>query len=295
MKKAYFLTKMIISVTIILISSGCTANNATEYSGFFMDSYAQFKVWNGQAKELSQTAEDLDALFSMYNENSDIYKINTNANAVIVHDDTIAIINDTIKLNDEFGGGVDITVGGLTLLWNITSEKPEIPAKEEIDSALLQTGIDKIEIDSTKNTVISQGTRLDLGAVAKGYACDKIKKQLNETDARCAVVTFGSSSLLYGEKPDGQPFRVAIKDPEESGGIIGTFEADACFVSTSGGYERFFEIGGVKYQHILDINTGYPAQTDLISVTVICDGGLKSDFLSTLIFIGGSKELDAHL
>ena len=104
----------------------------------------------------------------------------------------------------------------------------------------------------------------------------------------------GSSSLLYGKKPDGKDFSVAVKDPESPDGMLLKFTCGECFVSTSGGYERYFEADGKRYIHIFDKTTGRPVQTDLTSVTVICDGGLKSDQLSTSVFIGGTKKLGEY-
>ena len=101
--------------------------------------------------------------------------------------------------------------------------------------------------------------------------------------------------MCYGEKPDGAAFQIQIRDPDGDG-TLGTVSTDSCFLSTSGGYERYFIADdGKKYCHILDPKTGMPAESDLTTVTVFCDSGLKSDFLSTLIWMEGSKNLPAHL
>ena len=104
-----------------------------------------------------------------------------------------------------------------------------------------------------------------------------------------------SSMLLYGEKPEGEPFRIAIRGADD-GEILGTVETDSCFLSTSGGYERFFtDENGKNYSHILDSVTGYPVETDLETVTVFCENGLLSDYLSTLIYMDGTKSIGKHL
>ncbi len=283
----------VIFVTFLFSACGTTAPH--EYSGFVMDTYAQFKVWGGDAKALFSTAQELDKLYSMYSLDSEISKINENSGEVSVSADTLSIIEQSITLNEEFGDGVNITVGGLTLLWNVTSDNPIIPQKGEIEAELSKLAKSNMIVSHEDETVTLSAGKLDLGAVAKGYACDKIKAQLDGTDVKCAIVTFGSSSLLYGQKPDQKPFVVAVKNPDVNSGILGELELSEGFISTSGGYERFFEIDGELYHHILDVKTGYPVNTDLTSVTVICDSGIKSDFLSTLIFIGGTKELDKHL
>jgi thiamine biosynthesis lipoprotein len=103
-----------------------------------------------------------------------------------------------------------------------------------------------------------------------------------------------SSVLLYGKKPDNSKFNVEIRNPDGNG-IIGTVKTDACFLSTSGGYERFFTVDGENYPHIIDLSTGYPTQSDLTSVTVFCDSGILSDYLSTKILIEGTENIENHL
>jgi thiamine biosynthesis lipoprotein len=138
--------------------------------------------------------------------------------------------------------------------------------------------------------------------VAKGYACDRARAILDsKKDISSAIITTGSSTLLYGAKQDGSDFSAAVRNPDGSGSYLGVIKTKQCFISTSGGYERFFEADGKKYSHILDTQTGYPVETDLASVTVVCpfDGtdycGLKSDFLSTLIYMDGTKKLDSYI
>ena len=168
--------------------------------------------------------------------------------------------------------------------------------EDEIKKAISTTGYEKI---SLKDGIVSKEkeTKLDFGAVAKGYACDLVYKNLSEKECSYAIVSIGSSSLLFGEKPDKTDFKIEIKNPD--GNIpLGMIETKECFVSTSGGYERFFVADGKIYSHILDTKTGYPVKTDIVSVTVLCygeNGGIKSDFLATDIFIGGTENLKKHL
>lgn len=113
---------------------------------------------------------------------------------------------------------------------------------------------------------------LDLGSVGKGIACDEVRGVLEKAKIKRAVVSVGGSILLYG---DGEKFTVGIRDPfsESSAESFARLTLPACCVSTSGSYERYFERGGVRYHHILDPKTGYPAESGLVSVTVVCDDG----------------------
>ncbi|MDR0943516.1 MAG: FAD:protein FMN transferase [Ruminococcus sp.] len=195
--------------------------------------------------------------------------------------ETSDITEKTVALNERFGNEIDIRIGALTRLWGISTDNPKIPTETEIAAAL------------------SDKSYLDLGAVAKGYALDKAYEALKSADSNTesgyAIISAESSILLYGKKPESL-FKTAIKSPFIPEELVGYIETDAAFISTSGGSERYFEADGKRYSHILDPFTGYPVDTDLASVTVIVptstpDGGIMSDFLSTLIFIRGSDGL----
>lgn len=199
------------------------------------------------------------------------------------------------RLSEQTGGFIDVTCGALTELWGISTDSPAVPSQEEIDNAL---GTLHGSFDSLSE--LPDGTRLDLGASAKGYACGKAAEYLEGTDISCAVVSLGSSTLLYGEKPDGTSFKAAVKNPSDPSGYLGMIVTSAAYVSTSGGYERFFEQDGVKYEHILSTETGRPVETDLISVTVIFpygaeNGGILSDMLATAVYAGGTEGLAEYM
>jgi len=191
-----------------------------------------------------------------------------------------------------FGDSVNFTCGTLTRIWGISSLTPRVPEEFEIESALGTITSEDLPFDK-----MPSGTMLDFGASAKGFACDKIKALLDGNNAECGIISLGSSMLLYGEKPDKTQFSAAVRDPFADGsGYLGIIKTDGAFISTSGGYERFFEQDGVKYEHILSPETGYPVETDLVSVTVIApsdteNGGIYTDLLATAIYAGGTKAL----
>jgi len=134
---------------------------------------------------------------------------------------------------------------------------------------------------------------IDLGATGKGYALDKAKAVLDDAKVEGALVTVGGSILVYGEKADGSSFKVGVRDPlkpDDTNAMIGYLEfapGTVTCVSTSGGYEKFKTYEGKDYHHILDSKTGYPSDSGLLSVTVVCDNGLVSDGLSTACFVLG--------
>ena len=169
------------------------------------------------------------------------------------------------------------------------------PASKSISIYLSQRCPD--HVTAADGTVtLTDGAQLDCGAVGKGYSLDCVKEALDQSGtAGYGTVSMTSSILCYGEKPDGKPFQIEIRDPSGDG-TLGTVSTDSCFLSTSGGYERYFIADdGKQYCHILDPKTGMPAESDLTTVTVFCDSGLQSDFLSTLIWLEGTEHLEEHL
>lgn len=193
----------------------------------------------------------------------------------------------------------DPTIGPLIQLWNIdeqaVTESAAVPSKEEIDKALAACGLDKINLIKNADgyrVFLKEGASIDLGAVGKGMALEILRNMLKEKqEVKGAVVTIGGSVLAYGEKPDGSDWKVGIVDPFTAGESLGVLTVPAGYcVSTSGDYERYIEVDGKKYHHILDEKTGYPAESGVRSVTILCESGWQSDAFSTACFVLGEKE-----
>lgn len=221
-------------------------------------------------------------------------------------------IQDCLKLWEQSDGALDITLGKVVSLWNIDTysanggEGFEVPSKEAIEEALSQAGMEKIHLQNNLVPQDDQTTQqnsqpssqftfdgpvsLDLGAVGKGIALDRIHDVLMEGGASAAIIQVGGSVLTYGEKPNGQPFKVAVVNPLDTGKQLGylSLKGQWC-VSTSGDYERYVEKDGVRYHHILDPKTGYPVDNELCSVTILAKNGFLSDALSTACFVCGTK------
>lgn len=272
-------------ITLTGCASDASRQPQTQRTVFVMDTTASVKGTASDAELAVDTLTRLGGLFDRYDQSSDIYAINARQNAA-VSDYTAELIEQSMRLSETYGGKVSIFAGSITDAWNITAEKPSVPAEETIERALNGFRNASFSLDSMSFT--DENGSVDVGSVAKGYALDKVKEQLG---GDCCIVSMTSSVLLHGKKPDGGKFAVSVRDPEGGEKSLGTLHTDECFLSTSGGYERFFEIDGKRYIHIFDLSTGKPCETDLASVTVICDNGLLSDFLSTLIFIEGTARL----
>lgn len=147
--------------------------------------------------------------------------------------------------------------------------------------------------ESVSSIYIGDKCTLDLGAVGKGIACGVVQDYLKkQKEVSGAVIAVGGSILLYGSKADGSDWNVAVQNPRgQDGEAMGVLSLSGTTnVSTSGDYEKYFMQDGKRYHHILDPSTGYPADSGLISVTIVSDSGLLSDGLSTACFVLGKEK-----
>lgn len=230
-------------------------------------------------------------LLSRYEDGSDVNRINTSdGKAVAVSPEVASIISDAIDVSVDSNGVFDITVGKITELWGFGSDKQRVPSAEEIETYLPYVGSKKLKL-SDSNVILGKNQAVDLGAVGKGAACDIIRTQLEQTKTDSAVISVGGSLLLYGKRD----FSIGIVNPDNDRDYMGTLKISDTCVSTSGNYEQFFEQNGKKYHHILNASTGYPAESRLKSVTVICESGVISDALSTACYIMGYNDASLAL
>ena len=227
-----------------------------------------------------------NSVLSWRKEGSDVYRINKGSGTqVSVSPDTVKIIGKCIDISDDCGGVFDITIGNVTKLWDFGGNNQRLPSDDEIKTALGSVGYKNVSI-SGNAVQIKKGQSLDLGAVGKGFVCDKIKELLDKGRTKSAVVSVGGSLLIYGNRT----FSVGIINPDNDKQSMGTLKLKDTCVSTSGNYEKYFEQDGKRYHHILNATTGYPATSEFKSVTVVCESGLISDALSTVCYIAGYRK-----
>lgn len=272
-----------------------TKRTLSESSGGY-DHKADFFAMDTVVSVRSQSdiTKDIENIFSEYqnvldcnSEESEVYRLNKTS-SITASDILSETVSGVLNLNNEYGSLTDITVGRLTSLWNVTGENPAVPEESEIKTALETVGTDNIVTDGSEIT-LKNNAALDFGAVGKGAVLDSCLDYLDKNACKKTYISTGSSLLLYGNGS----FDVSITDPD--GGILASVKTEQCFLSTSGGYERYFEAHGKTYCHIIDPRTGYPTETDLTTVTVFSDSGIESDFLSTMIFLDGSENIEKYL
>lgn len=230
--------------------------------------------------------------FSRTLKDSDIYKINHACGAPVeVHEETAELIRAGITYGEQSNGVFDITIGALTDLWDIPNNNGFIPDEKAIEKAAATVDYTQILVEGNTVTLKDPEAKLDLGGIAKGYAADQMKKYLNAHGVNEGFINLGGNVLTLGEKADGKPYRIGIREPfSKEGETITAVDVTDRSIVTSGRYERYFEKDGHIYHHILNPVTGYPYDNDLNSVTILSDSSMEGDALSTICFALGMKK-----
>ena len=284
-------------LSVMLLSSCSNPKTPVSKTGICFDTIVSITIYDDipaerAEKMLSSCFEKMsgyEKLFSRTLDGSDVYKINhAGGLPVRVSGETAELLDQAIYYARLSEGTVDPTVGALSILWNIgSSEDDIIPDDNSIKEALSTTGWSDIEINDDTVTLKNDKTAIDLGFIAKGYIADRLKEYLVSEGISSAIIDLGGNILLIGDKY-GNDFNIGLKDPNNpSGKPITTIKVSDKSIVSSGDYERFFEKDGIRYHHILSLNDGYPANSDLSMVTIISDKSTDGDALSTLCFILG--------
>jgi thiamine biosynthesis lipoprotein len=259
---------------------------------FAMDTFMSFTAYGKNCEKAVDAAIDaverLDALLSTGKETSEVSRINA-AGGGEVSEDTAVILQEAMEVYQRTEGLFDVSIYPLMELWGFPSQEYHVPTREELLEVLSLVDASKIAFDGTYIKLL-EGQRIDFGGIAKGYTSARVMDVFQEYGIHSGMVTLGGNVQVLNKKLDGSKWQVAIRDPEHEGKILGVLGVENQAVITSGGYERYFEEDGETYIHILNPRTGYPADKDLISVTVISEDGMLADALSTSLYLMGREE-----
>lgn len=274
--------------------SPSAADETTEatQSIFAMDTYMTVTAYGANAEDAVTAGvaeiERLDALLSTGNADSEVAKINATGSGTL-SEDTQYLLERSLSIWESTGGVFDITIYPIMDEWGFTSGNYQVPEKETLTSLLDLVDASQIEFDSTASTIsfAKEGMKIDFGGIAKGYTSSRLMELFRDCGIESALVNLGGNVQALGNKVDGTAWRVGIQDPNDESAYIGGVSITDKAVITSGGYERYFEEDGVRYHHIIDPSTGYPADSDVCSVTIVSDDGTLADGLSTSLFIMG--------
>lgn len=299
----------VMSLLIALCGCGSSVNQpekqGKEYYLYF-DTVSYVYSYAGDSEEtfaancavVEDTLKTYHRLFDIYNEYEGINNLCTvnrlaGGDAVEVDEKLIDFLLYAKELHKKTNGEMNILLGAVLSIWHdyrtAALESPDsaaIPTEEELLDAAQHTDISLLEIDEVHHTVrlTDPEASVDVGAVGKGYATERAAEALAEQEADSYVLDIGGNLRIIGSKPNGAAFTTGIRDPKDPtsqyAAIISVTDASCV---TSGDYERYFEVDGVRYHHIIDQNTLWPADY-FSSVTVVTQDSALADALSTALF-----------
>ncbi len=279
-----------------------TQKSDKEYSKteFVLDTTCSVTFYGKDAKEAADAVFDevrrIEKLMSMYLENSDVGRINSaKANEKVkVSPDTYKVIKTALEVSKKSDGAFDITVAPVTELWDFKGENPKIPPEEELKQALEAVGYENIVLED-ENIIIKQNsdTKVDLGGSAKGYAGDCALGIAKKYDLTGGIIDLGGNIICFGQNPKSENGKwiVGIQVPFEPAGTYEkTVEIGQGAVVTSGNYQRYFELDGKLFHHIINPETGYPSEQKYDSVTVAAESSLEADCIATAAYVLGEDK-----
>ena len=278
MKKVFI---PLLLITVLLLSS-CTEKKRETLHTYAFDTIVNITADKrdiSYVQEALNMCSELENIFSRTLEGSELYKINQKR-ASSLSADMENVLDFSLFFSKLTDGAFDITIAPLTTLWNI-KERTTPPSQSEITQAKEKVGYSNISLSPFD----IKETQLDLGAVAKGYAADKLTEHFKKNNVSDVIIDLGGNVALIGE------YSVGIRNPDSPDSLFAKFTLKDKSAVTSGAYQRYFEHKGVRYHHIIDPRTGYSADSGLSSVTVVSPLSMHADALSTAIYILGKDAL----
>ena len=298
MKKiSLFALCILLCIALITPFTSCQREEKQEKNFFLMDTTITVTLYTNQKTaekifdDCRQILSEYEKLWSRTKEESDVGRFNQADQSLELDARTATLIAQAIEVSQKTDGAFDITVAPIVSLWQNGEERGTLPTSAEIQSALALVGEESLALSGNTLSKAKGNVQIDLGGIGKGAAISALLNYLKTCDVRGGLVSFGSNVAVFGEKPDGSPFRIAVENPKTDDRYAGVLNLKAGeILSVSGDYERYYTIDGNKYHHIIDPQTGYPAQSGLCSVAVVCSDGALADALSTALFVMGREK-----
>ena len=289
--KKYFISAML---SALLFLTGCSAESSPEPvqgTFFAMDTMMDFTVYgeSGLIDQSESLIASLESLVSVTDTGSELYAINQTGSGTLTGKAS-SLMEQALEICRRTDGALDLSIYPIVRAWGFTTGSYQVPDEAEIQALLPLVDYRKIQYDAADGDVtLPEGMEIDLGSVAKGYAGQLVAQMLREHGVQSALLNLGGNVQTVGAKPDGSPWQIGIKDPQGEDAMMVLSVEDQAVV-TSGGYERYFEQDGQTYWHIMDPSTGHPADSGLLSVTIVGKQGIICDGLSTSLFVMGLEK-----
>lgn len=284
-----------LAASVILLMCGCSAQKESQTAFFSMNTFMSITAYSEDAdigsaavSAAQSRVTELDRLWAVTDPQSELSRLNSGELSA-ASPDTSELITFCLDIAKKTDGAFDPTVYPVLTAWGFTLDENRVPSEAELAELLERVDYRHIRQNGSEIT-LENGAMLDFGAVAKGYAGDLAAQILRERGISSALINLGGSITAVGKKPDGSDWKIGVKDPSGDGNV-GILALSDCSAVTSGAYERYFTAeDGTVYGHIIDPATGYPADNDLLSVTVISPDATLCDALSTALFVMGSEK-----
>lgn len=282
----------VLLAALLIFATGC-APKMNSALGFHLDTVITVNGYCSEEllKEAVALCGEYEKVLSKTVEGSDVWRINTaGGTPVEVCEHTANILSLASDISERSGGSFDVTVAPAAALWDFKADVPALPDSEALAQAAALVDYSKVSLE--ENTVLLPADMsVDLGGIAKGYIADRVQDYLLENGVESALLNLGGNTVALGSKPGGENWRIGIQDPQsENGEYIAVVSVTDKAVVTSGSYQRYFDIDGERYHHILDTKTGYPVNNGVASVTIVADKSALADALSTACFALGCEE-----
>ncbi len=270
-----------------------------ENEDFAMGTVITQRIYDSNAQEISKRVMDrirkIEDDMTINKSGGEIDKLNASAGVgfVELNEDAIYVLVKSKEFSKISNGAFDVMIGPLVKEWDVFSDNPSVPSMKRIDDLLSLVNYEDITIDKniSKAKLEKKSQVVDLGGIAKGYAGDKAIELYREHKVKSAFISIGGNIVLLGSKPDGSLWKVGVRNPRgPEGSYIGVISAKDKAIVSSGDYQRYFEKDGVRYHHIIDPRTGYPADSGLIGTTIISELSIDADALSTATFVLGLEK-----
>lgn len=269
---------------------------------FAMNTVVTSQAWGPRGEEaveaVNRALAEHEARLSLYEPDSDIARLNAAAGheAVTLDPATYALLEKARALSLAHPRQFALTIAPVTLAWGVNSDSPRVVPAAERSQLLALVDDSALILENGTAMLEKEGMGVDLGGIAKGAACDVAKQVYDSLGVENALLNIGGNVYARGRRPDGTPFRIGFRDPAGSAAsAIAVLELEDRVIAVSGGYERYFEVDGVRYSHIFDPTTAAPAQSDLASVGAVCSDGATADFYSTALYVGGLEAALAYM
>lgn len=262
--------------------------------------HVRYNATHSYDKEIAEELNRVDTIFSLFKENSLLSRFNRGEDKGIGNPLFAEVIKLSLEISNDTEGAFDITVAPLVNAWGFGFKNKQPLTDNQVDSLRKLVGYQHLSFDGKQLTKDIPNLQIDCGAVAKGYAVDRIAKLLSEKGCQNYMIEIGGEVVVKGKNDKGEKWKIGINKPTENANtsdeeLEALLSLTNCGIATSGNYRNFYIKDGKKYAHSIDPKTGYPVQHSLLSATVVSNSCAKSDALATAFMVMGLDKAKAYV